>query len=141
MRRLDLLPDEELDAYRSRFGSEALEASEVLAEALSVQLAQLEERARSTLELTTEARAILTVAVCLRCGTYEVVRMQRAWAIDRAMRRSGLPEREVHAALALLLDAGATGNLDTLDAERLRELHSLVGLDVDLESVRLRYGR
>lgn len=125
--------------YRSRFGSEALDASEILAEGLALRAAQAEAAVQVALEARVEARPILTVVVCLSCGSFEVVRMSRAWAIDRAMRRSGLCERDVRAALALLIEAGGDGDLDALDGERLRELHGLVGEDVDFESVRARY--
>ena len=140
LRRLDLLTDAELDAYRERFGSEALDASEVLAEGIERQRAKLEEVVRGSLEGRTESRPILSVVVCLSCGVFDVARASRAWAVDRAMRRSGLGEREVLGVLALLAEAGSDGNLDGLSAEKLRELSTLLGQDVDLESVRLRYG-
>jgi hypothetical protein len=79
------------------------------------------------------------VVVCVACGTYEVARTKRAWTIDRAMKRSDLAEREVRAALALLIEAGADPDLDQLDGEKPRELHALVGEDVDFEAVRAKY--
>lgn len=94
---------------------------------------------RAALERRTESRPLLTVVVCLSCGTFAIGRTTRAWAIDRAMRRSGLAEREVREVLALLIEAGGDPNLDALDGEKLQELRGLVGEDVDLDSVRNRY--
>jgi hypothetical protein len=139
LRRLDLLSDEELDAFRARHGTDALDAADELARAMEVHTAKIDEAMRVALESRIPARPILTIVVCFECGAYEVARMKRAWPIDRAMLRSGLAERDVLALLALLIEAGGEPDLDALDAERLRELHALVGEDVDLESIRERY--
>jgi CheY-like chemotaxis protein len=146
LRRLDLLSDEELDSYRARFGSAALDAADVLADAMETQAAQIQDLARGVLESRTDQRPVLGIFVCVSCGTHEVARTKRPWAVDRAMRRSGLPEREVRAALALLTEAegddhDALDALDGLDGDLLRELRGLVGQDVDVDSVRARYGR
>lgn len=142
--RLDLLDDRRLDAFRSRHperSERALDAVQVLADEMTRHLAALEVRALEVLEDRTEGRPILAVVVCAECGAFEVVRTSRSWPIDRAMRRTNMSERDAHAIVALLVEAGSDGDLDRVPVERLRELLALVGHDVDLESVRERYAR
>ncbi len=142
LRRLDLLSDDELDHFRARFRSEALDASELLAERVALRLGHIEREARKALEGRIPSRPILTIAVCLACGAHEVVRMVRPWAIDRAMMRTGLAERDVRAVIAVLAELHGDHEPERLDAltpEQLRDLLALVGQDFDAETLRAQH--
>jgi hypothetical protein len=142
--QIDLLSDEALDAYRADHpgpSGDALDAVELLADAMAARAA-VEEAARLALEDTTPERPMLGVIACMECGAFEVARIGRPWPIDRAMRRSGLAERDVRTVLRILLEAFDDAQvvaLDQLSVSALRELLALDGEDFDLEVVRARY--
>lgn len=140
---LHLLSDDELDAFRARH-PERSTAAFAAYEELQAQLAEEAawfEAARAELEKRTRTRPTLTFVVCKSCGGHELAMMNRAWPLDRAMRRTGALERELVAVEVLLRDACCTTSLDALGVDELRELMALVGQDVDLETLRARYQR
>jgi hypothetical protein len=139
--RLDLLDDDALDRLRARFptaSTEAMDGAEMLDAAVDASLVArgLDSRALGALP----KRPILTVFVCLSCGSTTAARAEREWAVDRAMRLTGLGEREVAAVVRLLAEAfgAAAPAVDRLDAVGVLELAGLVGHDVDLVSLRSR---
>ena len=146
--RLDLLSDDDLERYRTRFpqlSAEALQAYDLLTVAMEERVAAVEEAARVALEGRIRERPILGVFVCTSCGAFEVARSTRRWDIDRAMRRSGMNERELLAVALLIAEcwievAEPPPTLDAITTEMLHELHALVGQDVDHATVRARCG-
>lgn len=148
VQRLDLLDDRTLDRFRAQHGAladQALDAHHELLAALETRLAAVEEAARQALEDRIVERPILTVFVCLSCGASDVAGAKRRWDVDRAMRRSGLAERDLLAIARLLAEAwaevpSAPPALDAFSAEELHDLLALVGEDVDLATLRESYG-
>lgn len=146
--RLDLLDDAQLDAFRVRHrerAERALDAHHMLLEAVELRVAAIEEAARVALEDRIAERPILTVFVCLECGASDVAGAKRRWDVDRALRRTTLPERDLLAVAMLLAEAwaevaGPPPPLDEFAATQIAELRALVGEDVDLASVRTTYG-
>lgn len=148
LHRLDLLDDDALDRYRDRYPEQAtaaFEASDLLLEALDDRAAPLDDAARA-IEDHVQERPVLVVVVCSECGRFEISRSARPWDVDRAMRRSGVAERDLVRVSVLLTEAWAEVNepaprLDTLSSTQLEELRALAGEDVDFASVRAVYGR
>lgn len=139
--RLDLLADEELDHFRSRH---AVAAEEALDGALALE-AEI-DRALSEREIDASrlaslpARPILAVFVSLACGASTTATCRRAWPVDRAMRATGLPEREVLRVDALVRQVLGSNapDVDLFAPGGIAELLALVGHDVDHEALRQR---
>jgi hypothetical protein len=143
VRRVDLLSDEELDRFRETHpeaSAAAMDGSLTIEETLDVVLA--EKRIDDARLAKLPMRPILTVFVCLACGTSSPARAWRAWPVDRAMRASGLAERDLVRVEALLHDmlGDRAPQLDRFDADGIIELASLLGRDIDHSSLRDRLG-
>lgn len=109
MKRLDLLEDDALDRFRQRHpeaSTQALDQAVALDDAVEAALA---ERLRNGTLDALPARPVLATFVCMACGASAIGEATRAWEVDRAMRRSGLAERD-------LLRVLATEQLDGVSA-------------------------
>lgn len=132
VQRLDLLSDDSLDSFRRRFPVQAEAALDAYDE-LDQRLAELAQRIailRAELNGAGAGCPILTTVVCLDCGAFEVVTALRPWPLDRAMARTGIPERDLVTALELLSvsHAAVRSKPPDLDALTDPELHALVSL-------------
>lgn len=139
--RIDLMSDHELDALRARHpesGALAMDRALAIEENLEQVLAekQLDEARLAALPM----RPILTVFVCMACGVCAPARAWRAWPIDRAMRASRLPERDILRIETVVREVLGDGApcLDELDAEAIAELSGMVGHDFDEDALRIR---
>lgn len=121
MKRLDLLEDDELDRFRvlhPEAGVAALDLAVALDDAVEAALA---ERLQVGSLETLAARPVLATFVCMACGASAVGEATRPWEVDRAMRRSGLAERDLLRVLATWTRLGGT-SIDELTPEILLEL-------------------
>ncbi len=122
MKRLDLLQDAELDQFRARHPEAsvaALDHAVALDEAIEAALA---ERLKVGALDALPARPVLAVFVCLACGASAIGEAVRPWEIDRAMRRSGLAERDLLRVLAVMGPSADGRLIDELAPEALVEL-------------------
>lgn len=148
LERIDLLTDDALDSYRRAYPEQseaALEAHELLLTALATRMAEVDAAAVAALQSRTRERPILAVVVCVSCGAFEVSRGSRRWDVDRAMRRTGIAERDLMRVAMVLAEAWAEvpeapPDLDALRSHQIRELLELAGADVDHVTLRDQYG-
>lgn len=136
--RLDLLDDDELDRFRALHPVASIDAMDsALALEEGVERALAERGIDSAGLAALPTRPILAVFVCFACGAWTAARATRDWEIDRAMRSSGLGEREVLAVRSLVrASCGERAPpIDALDADALLELGHVVGRDVDHEAL------
>jgi hypothetical protein len=145
VRRLDLLTDAEIDQLRRRSldgGARAFLMFEALDEQLEAALIAM-GLSDDLVRQRVDRKPLLAVWACLECGAVEVGRADRSWAVEDAMRRARLGEREVLAIERLLAEAWAGASppsIDKLPTSALEELAVLVDADVDLDAVRARVG-
>lgn len=134
VQRLDLLEDEELDRFRALHPTASADAMDgALALDDGVERALAGRGIGPAGLATLPARPILAVFVCFACGAWAAARTMRDWEVDRAMRGSGLGEREILAIRSLVraVCGDAAPAIDAFGADALLELGHLVGRDVD----------
>lgn len=146
--RFERLTDEQIASFRAAHpqGYEAARCeSERLLAALELRRPLLEEAGRAALREGIRHRDVLGVHVCLVCGANALGFTRRRWDIDRAMRRTGLPEAALDSVAFVLAEAwaevsGAPPPLDDLDAAQIEQLHAMAGSRIDGAAIRARLG-